>query len=323
VDDLFGRSGRSTPEEASFGSSPRRGVVVSWCLFFSVILWFVSSLAQTYTRSFVFETRIENLPLDEALRQAPPATIQAEVEGEGVRLLLMYYSRPVIAVSADVPVLDFAESTRAALPGSVRLSQVWPRYIRLEKERRLTRKVPVALRASFILPPTYALLEPPTIMPDSVVVSGPESLIAPLERWYTEAIPIGPFRDSLLTHVALDDSLADLVTLGVRSVAIKVRASEFTEASVPLDIVLAGIPSGSSVLQLDPPTVHVRFRVPLAQYEQAVAARDFLAIVTYDDIRSDTSGAVAPRIELPHGVLLLDVTVTPERVRYYDILDDR
>ncbi len=300
----------------------RRGLIISMCLFFSVLLWFFSSIAETYTREILLETELENLRADEALRTLPPKTVRAEVEAEGMHLLQLYYNRPIIRVSADAAVVDFEESVRSNLPPNIQLQSVWPRFVPLDKEARATRKVPIDARVSIEVPPTHGLIEQPTISPDSVVISGPVSLIDRIDRWRTEVYDARGLKDSLVIRLPLEDTLGGVVALGIRSVALRARAAEFTEASRAIEVMIDGVPSGAKTIQLDPPAVTVRFRVPLSQFDRAAKALDFLASVTYDAIRSDTTGYIVPRLDLPMGVVMEGVEVTPSRVRYYDLLED-
>lgn len=306
-----------------YDAPARRGLIIGLCVFFSVLLWFFSSLAQTYSRTLAFPTQLENLPADEALLALPPAELDVDVESEGMHLLRLFYNRPVVRLSADAPVLDLEEAARASLPENVRLTSVWPRFSALQKEKRETRKVPIQFVGAVTTPPTHALIEPPRLSPDSVVLSGPVSLVETIQDWPTRPLRQSSLKDSLVTRVELVDSLAGVVDLGVRAVTLRARAAPFTEATRALDIFISGIPSATNTIQLDPPSVVVRFRVPLAHYERALDAPDFLATVTYDEIRSDTSGTIAPRIELPQGIILTDIEVNPARVRYYDVLEER
>ncbi len=310
-------------ERERYDAPRNRGVIVSLCIVFAVLLWFFSSMATTYSRQIVLPTRLVNMPADEALLDLPPKEVRVEIEGEGLHLLRLYYNRPVIPVNAEVEVFDFSEAVNANLPGDIHLENVWPRMYGLKKELRAVRKVPVTLQAAVTLPPTHALLSPLAISPDSVVISGPESVIAQLTSWPTAPVRIEELKDSLSRRVPLVDSLAGIVNLGVRTVTLHAHAAEFTEATRSIDVFVAGVPSMSKAIQLDPPAVMVRFRVPLSQYQRAQQARDFLATVTYDDIRNDTTGYIEPRLELPHDIVLRDVEVSPSRVRYYDLLVDR
>ncbi len=314
---------REGPAAEAWHEAPaRRGLIISLCLFFSVLLWFFSSIAETYTREILLETELENMPADEALRTLPPEAVTAEVEAQGMHLLQLYYDRPVIRVSADAAVVDFEESVRSSLPPNIQLQSVWPRFVPLDKEARATRKVPIDARVSIEVPPTHGLVEPPTISPDSVVISGPVSLINRFDRWRTEAFESSSLKDSLNIRLPLEDTLGGVVALGIRAVVLRARAAEFTEASRVIEVSIDGVPSGAKTIQLDPPNVTVRFRVPLTQFERAARALDFLASVTYDAIRSDTTGYIVPRIDLPMGVVMDQIEVAPARVRYYDLLDD-
>ena len=129
-------------------------------------------------------------------------------------------------------------------------------------------------------------------------------------------------KDSLQANIPLSDSLTGLVDLGIRETTLSAVVAEFTEGSREIEVRFQDVPSMQESLTLDPPIIEVRYRVPLTQYQMAHDANDFLAFVSYDSIRDDTTGFITPDVVLPQGVLMRDVVILPSKLRYYDVLVD-
>ena len=73
------------------------------------------------------------------------------------------------------------------------------------------------------------------------------------------------------------------------------------------------------VVEFEPATVEVTYRIPLSQYEAALEAPDFFATVSYEAILADTTGRVQPEIHQPE-LLLHSVESFPSALRYYESL---
>lgn len=312
---------RSDHDEGNLPGQPhRRGLAITLCVLVSATLWFTLSLRQSYTDIIEMPTQVINLDDDLALSEAPPPSVQAQVRGEGIDLFRLRIDPPVVRVDAaqsEVSLDDMAFD----LPEGVVFESVSPRSFSLRKERRVSRKVPVALRVNFDMQETFDLLYPPALSPDSVVVSGAETIIERLEAWPTEQRTF-TVRDSLVVRVPLADTLDGLgVNRSHLATTVTAIAAQFTEGERKLRVEVTGVPSNQRVVSLDPSMVTVRFRVPVSQHDKALAARDFFAIVSYDDIRADTTGRVVPTVDYPPDLLIRQVEILPpSTLRYYERL---
>jgi hypothetical protein len=265
-------------------------------------------------------TRVENLPEDQALRSLPPPSVRVQVQGEGLQLLRLFYNPPTIPINAATEQINLALAL-PELPKNVRTEGVSPSFIELQKERRITRKVPVQLRADIDPAETYDLLGPPRIRPDSIDVTGARSVIGTLSYWPTVATTFSGLRDSLLATVLLADTLSGLVAPSARTVSVFAVAEQFSEGSRELQVDVQGLPSSEKYVVLDPPTVEVRYWAPVSQHRAIEQAADFYAMVSYEDIRTDTTGRVKPQLNEPSNVVLRDVEIDPPMLRYYNYLN--
>lgn len=315
------RSFFESSRDAGFGSStPRhRGVAIAVCLLTSCLLWFVFSLQKTYSLSLDLPTAIVNLPPDRALTELPPKRVRVRVRGEGVSLFQLYYNRPVVPIDAAREVVNLDTAT-PDLPKNLTLEAVTPRSYAPRVDQRATRKVPIRLRTNVTVPPTHELVEPPRAVPDSVLVSGAASIVGELEYWPTFSFEHKDLTDSLAVRIPLVDTLTGIVEKEIGQIRLVAVSKEFTGATRELEVILEGAPSTDKLVTLEPTTITVKYRVLLSDFRESLQAQDFFATVHYEDIRSDTTGRVKPRLYLPDNLMIRDVQFFPSSLRYYNYL---
>jgi len=298
---------------------PSKGMVITFCFLISTLLWLTFTLQEIYTATLELPVRIANLPADQALAVAPPATVRVQVRGEGYPLMQLYFNPPTLTLDARQERIDLS-ALDLTLPRGVIVESITPPIIELRKEPRVERRLPVLLRVALQMPPTHDLLYPPRVEPDSVTVSGAASILQHLTGWPTVFMRLADVRDSIRLRVPLADTLHPLVEVFPDAIWLYARAVPFTEGMRELPVRVTGIPPTERVVTLEPTVVRVQFRVPLAQYEAAMQAPDFYATVSYETIRNDTTGRVRPLVHLPEGIVLRDLVVSPPALRYYNVL---
>jgi hypothetical protein len=285
-------------------------------------------MQETYVRVVELPVEIRNLPVDDALAELPPPEVRVEVRGPGWQLLGSFgsfgfgSSLPVIPIDASQSTVNLEAAVQSlALSNNVTIQGVSPTQISLQKEDRIMVKVPVRLNASIEPPPTHALVTPPMVIPDSVAVSGARSVVGDLVYWPTEPYEALDLRDSIVVQLPLADTLSGLVTRSQDSVTLIARAKEFTQGTREMRVIVQGLPNYEELVRLEPPTIRVRYRVPVDQHDAVETAPDFYAEVSYEEILNDTSGAITPRVNLPQDYDVRDVELFPPGVRAYQIIE--
>lgn len=299
---------------------PRKGFAITVSILVSTLLWFTFSMRETYQALIVMPTEIVNLPGDEALRSPPPDAVRVQVEGEGlslIRLRLNPQTIPINAANDEVILRDVVPE----LLKSVRVQSVSPSSVNLQKEVRIRRKIPIEPRLTINMPGTHLPIGSPTLSPDSVEVSGAASVVTALDSWPTRHLVVENLRDTLRRSIALSDTLSGLVQRGADETTVTVVAALFTEASREVDVIVTGQPSHQRLVTLEPASVRVTYRVLFSQFEEAQTAPDFFATVSYDEIRSDTTGRVKPQLHLPEHLNIEDAESDPASLRYYQRLE--
>ena len=305
------RGGRFEQEEPH-----HRGAVVTFCVFAACVLWFAFSMQETYTQVIELPTEVQNLPADQALVVELPTSVRVQVEGEGVQILRLYYNPPTIPIDAsggDVDLFLIAPE----IVNNVSLQTVTPRQIRVPLEDRVTKTVPVVPNVTVQYAPGHQMVGPMSVYPDSIRISGAQSIVAGIQEWQTEARNLGSLADSLNAIIALSDTLSGLVDLEVSEVNVRGDIQEFTEARRSVRVRLTGAREGQTV-SFVPETVEVIYQIPLSQYDASMDAEDFYAFVPYSDILRDELGRVYPMVHAPQDLIVPQARVEPTFLGYYE-----
>lgn len=310
----------STPE-APDELPDRRGAAVLLSIVVAFVLWFSFSMRKPYTDTLEVPVEVVSMPAGVALQEPPPRSATVTLQGEGWTLLGLSRRLPVIQVQADGPTVDLgATLSEAGLPGDIVVQTVQPRTIDLAFDTRTSRRLPIRLRSRIVTEPDYDLLRSPALQPDSVSVTGAQSLLGSLTDWPTEMMVVDGVKDSFQRRVALSDTFGGLLVPSVRSTVVTVDVAGFTEASRELEVRVVDMPEGFPSVRLSPARVPVDYRLPLSSpdYDRASVTDDFYAVVDYADILSDTTaGQVPVSVRWPEGLDIRDVRLRVARVDYF------
>lgn len=313
----------ATPQPAPGEEPPgQRWLAMLLSLVVAFVLWFSFSMRKTsYTDSMEVPVEVVSTPPDVALSEAPPASATVTFQGEGWALLGLARRRPVIRVTAEAATVDLqAELLEEGLPGGVTVQAVQPRSVELAFDTRTGRRLPIRLRRRIETEPGYDLVQPPTLQPDSVSVTGAQSLLGSLSDWPTELLVVEGVKDSFVRRVSLSDTFGGLLVPSVRSTLVSARIAEFTEEVRSLDVQVVNLPPGVEGVRFVPSQVPVTYRLPVTSddFARAQDTEDFYAVVDYADIARDTTAGVVPvAAHWPQDLDVRDVRLEVGRVEYF------
>jgi hypothetical protein len=313
---------RSSTDETRPEEDPNRGAAVAVCLMLSFVLWLSLTLQEQRTVTVEFPVEVASLPDGQALAELPPATVNVQLRGTGLDLLGLVFNPSPVEVPASESTVSVQEAVELPRASDAQVESVSPRVIGLKLEPRVDRQVPVRPRLSIQPASAYELIEAPMMRPDSLTISGAQSVVDDLGAWPTDSLVLKGVEDTVRTDLALKDSLSGLVTRSINEVTVEVRAGKFAVETREVDVEVTGVPVGQDLVALQPSTIRIRYRVLFDQLFASRRSSEFFATVSYSQIRSDTTGYVEPRIHVPSELVIRDPEPVPPRLRYYTFLSN-
>ena len=308
------------PEDGLEEPPTQRGLAMVLSLVVATVMWFSFSMRETYPVELTVPIEVAQTPPGTALREAPPEAIVATFEGEGWELLSFIRTLSVLRINADRSTINLAAALGAGLPAGIQIRDVRPAEIELALDTRTRRRLPIRLRDDIRTETSYDLLGRPRLSPDTVEVTGAQSLLAVLDDWPTERLTLENIDQSTTRMVALADTFGGLLTPAVEATRVRVEVGEFTEGRRRLEVEVENLPPDVAGVRFDPREVDAVFRTPLEgeAYNRALTSPDFRAVVDYFNIRRDTTdGEVPVSPRWPSSLDIRDVRLQPNRVGYF------
>lgn len=314
----------SKPDAADSSHFEKREKIIAFsvALFFALCLWFIVNLSRDFNVTIEVPIVLSNLPDDVTVSSDIPETASVVLTGEGWNLISVYTNPPRVLVNAESDDVNLGEQLRSQVGvfSNLNIVQVRPTQLYIQKERRVSRKLPVRNRVNLQLAEQFGMLSDPVLSPDSITVIGAESVLDELEYWETAETEFSNINESANRIVQLQSMSG--VTLEPSTVILSMEVAEFTEAEIRVPIRTRNLPSGRAV-SYNPSSIMVRYDVPLDQFSDVQGVRLFNAFVDYSLIEEDDLGTIAPDVEIVDNSYNVRLrSFQPPRVSYFRIVPE-
>ncbi|MDX1641696.1 MAG: CdaR family protein [Balneolaceae bacterium] len=321
----FFSSGSKSKTDDPDGYTENRERIVAFgiAFFISVCLWFIVNLSRDFSVTIQVPIQVANVPENEIVSSEVPETASVSVSGEGWNIISVYNNPPRVLVTARGGQINLADQMRNQIGAfsDLNIIQVQPTQLTIQTEPKATKTVPVVNNVRLNLQDQFGLLNEPQISPDSVTISGAASRLENITQWPTAEIQIEGANRDIQRTVSLQSPDPGF-SLDPNEVNFEAQIAEFTEAEVRVPIRTRNLPAGRAVTY-NPSSILVRFDVPLTQYSEVQGTRPFRAYVDYTVIEQDSSGRIAPKIEVVETDYFIRLrSFQPPRVSYFRIVPE-
>jgi YbbR domain-containing protein len=313
---------KSDATDSSHFENREKIIAFSVALFFALCLWFIVNLSRDFNVTIQVPIVLSNLPSDVTISSDIPETASVVLTGEGWNLISVYTNPPRVLVNAESDEVNLAEQLRSQIGAfsDLNIVQVRPTQLFIQKERRVSRMLPVRNRTTIRFTDQFGQLSDPVLSPDSVIVTGAESILDELEYWDTADTELTNINQSIDRAIQLQSMTG--VSLEPSTVNLSMEVAEFTEAEIRVPIRTRNLPSGRAV-SYNPSSILVRYDVPIHQFSEVQGVRLFNAFVDYSLIEEDDLGTISPDLEIVENDFNVRIrSFQPPRVSYFRIVPE-
>jgi hypothetical protein len=201
---------------------------------FGAVIWISASMREQYQITVDAPLTIEGIPEGSAVRTPLPSTLQLKLRSDGWRLAAlilrpkMRLALPLNMLPTGKRVLLLTEAAdRFSLPAGIQLMDITPDTLLIELDRLSRKRVPIAVDCSFEYGDGYGQAGTISVTPESVTVTGAESVLRTISSWRTERYAVENLRTPLDADVPLDRSTPYLIDITPRSAHIHVSVEPF------------------------------------------------------------------------------------------------
>lgn len=285
---------------------------------FSIIIWGTISLSEEYYTSVDVPLQITGIPKNYTIGTEIPEKITLKLNGEGWKLLSVKIGKDVsykVSVNNDsgfknLKLMDYLTDNRWML-SELNIMDIIPTSVSIKLERSVRKKLPIVADMVLDFKAGYGLAKEVKLTPDSIVVSGPLSLLKILKEIYTQQIKLS----SLDRSVIKNTGFAPLpgTTFETDFVAISLDVQRIVDKQFDdINVDVLDVPPDRNVILL-PNKISCSVRGGIDILGKLEKDK-FRAYIFYRDVVLDTLGSVVPKVEIPDNTSLQ--FIKPEHLRY-------
>lgn len=290
------------------------------CFSIALIFWLLVKLSQVYRtdKNVLFQLRI---PSEKAFLETPPVDMVALIEGQGWDLTFDFFSNKNIVLAFDLRQTDRLDLDRAQLRTAInnsfsskdiKIIELNYEEIHLLLDEKLNKKVPIQLCSSLTAAPEYELKDEPILNPDSIVVTGPASVVENITFWNSDSLIQQNVKNTILVELNLEKAPREL-TLSSSKVRVEVPVEQITEKSffIPINVLNA-----VDSINIFPKAIRLTCSVGLSRYEELSAA-DFKLVIDLKEATSSGSKNTAPIILQTYPDFVENIKYSPLSVEFF------
>lgn len=295
--------------------------VITACIVISALLWFFQSMGLEYRAHLFVDVEYSGVPNDLVLTNKPADRLDIYTKGKGWDLLGYKLSvrKPKLNVnleefsqSASYPTSRAKNLITAQVPGLVDVLSVAPETLNLEFDKKVSKTVPIEAKIDFSFKDGFGLNGNLTIMPDSVEVSGPSSVVSQISSLPTLPISLSEVEENISATLLLEQANEQHLTFNTTEVQVNGQVEKLTEKTIhDLPIRLKGKFNGK--ITLIPSRASLRFKLPISAYK-AIDESHFSIYASIEDGLSDD--LIEVKVETKTPIVVQDIFIEPRYVNY-------
>lgn len=286
----------------------------------SLLFWVLVKLSKEYTAKREVSITY-NIPEEMSFVSIPPNEIIVSLKGRGWDLMYDYFGAPNRAIKFSLANSPLQNITNNQLKGkiienvqssNIVVEDMSTDYISIELGKSATKKIPVILEGEFTFAPEHQLQNTIKIIPDSVTISGPISLIEEYLSWPTTLLSIENLSNTVQQSLPLQPVERPQISLSDEVVQVEIPIEQFTEKSLFLPIM---VKNGPDSLKVFPPRVKTSFVIGLSSYD-TINEQDFQLEVDLKGVPVNQENNTAPILltKRPSGVK--NIQFSPKAVSF-------
>jgi hypothetical protein len=294
----------------------------------SAIFWFFRSLSLNYEDVILYPVRYTNIPENKVLLNELPDKLSLRVKANGRKILLSKLNLNLIPIKFDVNSFITGNSSPDSLfiltnsikdilaseLEGVEIIKIEPDTLFFRFTTMEVRKVIVKAKyndAVLMVAPQYMINGAIVIEPDSIIISGPGSILKKISCIFTEPLNVNNLSDTVTRICILEKQPG--VTYSQKKVRIIIPVDKYTQAERFLPVVAANLPDSLSIKTF-PERIKISYNVTLSNYEKIDTER-IMPHVNYNDILHNPT--IKLRVYLVDTPDQIDaIKFSPEKVEY-------
>ncbi|HEX9655092.1 MAG TPA: CdaR family protein [bacterium] len=282
-------------------------------LVFAIFIWFFVVTESSYEYVVEMPILTTNIQDGKVILNKFPAIAKVKIKGSGKGLI-------ALGLGGDTSVrLDLSDVEKSrtfvlgpknvfiARPlGIVADEVITPDSITLVLDDKLTKRLPVQAKMRPLTSPGYTIVGGVQLAPDSVDVTGPKSLVAPMDRVFTQEQELSDLKMDVRKIIPLAPPASDKIELSASQVEMYINVQKLLEITVHgVQIEVRNAPA-NLVVSVIPSTLDVVLEGG-GDLLTNVSRDDIIAYIDYNRVKNFPGNEFLAVVDVPKGVSFRDV----------------
>ncbi len=269
------------------------------CVSIATFLWFLNALNKQYSVNLTFPVKYTNWPANKILVNHPPDHFVLSVNSFGFTLLRyklsLAFSPLIFNVNEltegkmessakseyAIPTRPFISRLSEQVSNELNITEIHPDTLVFLFDKVISKPVKVRPNVSFELKQQHFLNDVVTTIPDSILVSGPKSILDTLSFINTTYQHYKNVDHTIRQNIPLEKYRN--LAFKTDRVLLEIPVEEYTEKQLAVPVTIKDLPQGVQV-NLFPDKVNVSFMIALSRFRD-VDAGDFRISADYGEIK--------------------------------------
>jgi len=295
------------------------------CFGISLSIWFMIKMSKDHYSDIKYPIQYTSFPQDQTITNVKDSTIYLKIQSKGFNLFNSIYFKKKKAFKLNLRSLNIhanryttghyllADEILVQIKNQFKnpdnIVSISPDTIFFQLEEIAAKAVPVQMNLTVSTKKQFGIYGEITYSNDTIIITGPPSVIDTIQRIQTEQIDLRNLDRSTDFKIELIKPKQGLVDLSLDSIRVNIPVEEYTESV--LTIPLSLISNDQLKLRLFPNEVKVTYLVALKDF-QTVNAKMFEAQINFNPNRLRTQ-----KVELQRHPSFVRISrIEPEIVEY-------
>ena len=256
----------------------------------------------------------------QALSEELPETIDLTIKGKGWELITIFLGK---SVSYNLDLTNYKRDIKISswqavndvlnLPSGISVVNIFPDTLAISFDNISEKYVKVRNNISVVPKSGYMLLGSATISPDSLKITGANSIISKIKFLQTETKVFDNISGKFSKQVNIRDTLSNIIKIEAKTVTISCIVDLAAEKDFEdVSLKIKNIPDDKEVL-LIPPKIFITLRGGVDELSK-LTSENINSFIEYKSLENDSTGFVTPLFDLPENISILKYE--PKQFKY-------
>lgn len=295
-------------------------------LLIATIFWFLNELENVYVTTIAYPVKYTEAPPGKIIANKLPEHLDLKIEGTGFKILEYQISKNITPLEIKINQANLENQKDShyymlthtiqstilqGLGSEINIVDITPDTLHFHFAEKINKKVPVVSKLDYNLGQQLMLKNNIEITPDSITLSGPNTIIDTINAVPTQTRNIGVINNSFSGEIELK-KLHSEIQYSETKVNVNIPVEQFTEGEIRKEISIVNCPD-SILLRIFPSYVQIKYLVGLSNYENVIPEL-FKVTVDYEDIKKQQEKLPVKVESSPE--YLKSYSYTPKNVDY-------